>query len=236
MITTIAMDERDMESMLEVMALLKRIDPRGKQPLQETTTGKLPFFKFREWAGRLLTGLPMKTNPWTGSVSNQERLTTDGTAQRFSISENISDRHADIKVAKGIAALLLFILISGNSIAQLAADKKDVQVWAVPGKQKVRPNDRVETKTLYGQGKKTDQSGRRRERTCSFSGSYYHTCTPGMEAKSPGWFVRASDLKSEKGNVISRDQVNLFLEHYIQIYAISSPVGATGLWPDALAT
>jgi hypothetical protein len=35
--------------------------------------------------------------------------------------------------------------------------------------------------------------------------------------------------------MIPQNNVNLFLEHYIQIYAISSPVGAKGYWPDALA-
>jgi hypothetical protein len=59
---------------------------------------------------------------------------------------------------------------------------------------------------------------------------------PGWRPKAPdGFYVTASELKSPKGSTIPVDNVNLFMEHYILIYAISSPIGATGYWPDALA-
>ncbi|MEO9005474.1 MAG: glycoside hydrolase domain-containing protein, partial [Ginsengibacter sp.] len=59
---------------------------------------------------------------------------------------------------------------------------------------------------------------------------------PGYRAKAPdGFFIKSSDLSSKDGKIIPRAQVNFFLEHYIMIYAKSGPVGATGLWPDALA-
>ena len=58
----------------------------------------------------------------------------------------------------------------------------------------------------------------------------------GWRPKAPdGFFITVTDLKSSGGKVIPQKQVSLFLEHYIQIYAMSSPVGATGYWPDALA-
>ena len=59
---------------------------------------------------------------------------------------------------------------------------------------------------------------------------------PGRRPKAPGgFFVEASDLRSKEGKTISKDHITLFLEHYIMLYAKSSPVGGTGYWPDALA-
>src|SRR3546814_10223583 len=47
--------------------------------------------------------------------------------------------------------------------------------------------------------------------------------------------VCSSDLLSAQGKAIPRENVDLFVEHYIMLYAKSSPVGCTGYWPDALA-
>jgi hypothetical protein len=155
----------------------------------------------------------------------------------FSISENIANCCPYVKVANGIATLLLFLLISGNSIAQQTAEMKDVQVWAVPGEQKVRPNDRVETNNLVwsGEKKQIKVAGAGNEHV-PFQVVITTPVPPGWRPEAPdGFFVIASDLKSAEGKIIPQKQVNLFLVHYIQIYAISSPVGATGLWPDALA-
>ena len=59
---------------------------------------------------------------------------------------------------------------------------------------------------------------------------------PGWRPKAPdGFFITATELTSAQGKKIEQKQINLYLEHYVLIYAISSPVGATGYWPDALA-
>lgn len=112
-------------------------------------------------------------------------------------------------------------------------------VWAVPAEQKIRPDSRAENSNLvWSKDKKLvklagagnehvpfqvvvtvsgESQGRRGERT------------PG------GFFIKSSDLVSAGGNKIGSDHINFFVEHYIFIDAVSSPVGATGYWPDALA-
>jgi len=45
--------------------------------------------------------------------------------------------------------------------------------------------------------------------------------------------VEPSDLVSPSGR-IAKDRVKLYLEHVVLCYGKSSPVGATGFWPDAL--
>jgi hypothetical protein len=48
-----------------------------------------------------------------------------------------------------------------------------------------------------------------------------------------GFWVQASDLASPSGK-IPADRVKLYLEHVVLCYGKSSPIGATGFWPDAL--
>src|SRR6185503_21158889 len=50
-----------------------------------------------------------------------------------------------------------------------------------------------------------------------------------------GFFIKSSGLKNKDGKTISESQVSFYLEHYIMLYGKSSPIGATGYWPDALA-
>ena len=115
-------------------------------------------------------------------------------------------------------------------------------VWAVPAEQKVRPDDRIETSNLVwsAQDKKINVAGAGNEHvpfqvviSTSVSGSPRHVDIPG------GFFVEISDFTTSatrgRGNTISRDNINLYLQHYIMLYATSSPVGATHYWPDALA-
>lgn len=155
----------------------------------------------------------------------------------FSISENIVTRNADVKVADGIATLLLFLLISGNSIAQQVAEKKDVQVWAVPGEQKVRPESRVEASNLvWSDEKKTITVAGAGNEHVPFQVVITTPVPPGWRPKAPdGFFVEASELTSANGKKISLDNIKLFMEHYILVYAKSSLIGETGYWPDALA-
>ena len=114
----------------------------------------------------------------------------------------------------------------------------EISVWAAPAEQKIRPEDRIENRNLvWAKGeKKITVSGAGNEHvpfqvviTTSVSGSP-------RQVKAPdGFFIEISDLTSAQGNKISRENVNFYLQHYIMLYAPSSPVGATGYWPDALA-
>jgi hypothetical protein len=136
-----------------------------------------------------------------------------------------------------ITMVLLFLIYSGYPVKSQVNDvKENVQVWAVPGEQKVRPDDRVEKNNLVWSAdkKKINVAGAANEHV-PFQVVITTPVPPGWKAKaSEGFFMSASDLTSAQGKVIPKDRVGLFLEHYIQIYAISGPVGATGYWPDAL--
>lgn len=115
--------------------------------------------------------------------------------------------------------------------------EQKVTVWAVPAEQKVRPDDRVENSNLIwsSDGNKIQVAGAANEHV-PFQVVITTPIPEGRRPKAPeGFFVEASDLKSPEGGMISKDQISLFLEHYIMLYAKSSPVGATGYWPDALA-
>jgi hypothetical protein len=112
-----------------------------------------------------------------------------------------------------------------------------VTVWAAPAEQKVRPDDRVENSNLIwsAQEKKITVAGAGNEHV-PFQVILTTPIPPGYRAKAPeGFFIEASDLTAGQGKVIPQAQIRLFLEHYIMLYAKSSPVGATGYWPDALA-
>ncbi len=132
--------------------------------------------------------------------------------------------------------LLSFLSVSSVNGQQVAA-KGDYRVWAVPAEQKVRPKDKPETNNLVW-------SGEKKQITVAGAGNEHvpvqvvisAPVPEGWRPKAPdGFFITVSDLKSSNGKIIPQKQISLFLEHYIQIYAMSSPVGATGYWPDALA-
>ena len=138
-------------------------------------------------------------------------------------------------------SVIMVLLLMGLSVfivnAQQVTSVENIKVWAVPGEQKVRPDDKPESNNLVWSSEKklVRVSGAGNEHV-PFQVVITTPVPPGWRPKAPdGFFVSASDLKSESGKTISNKQVGLYLEHYIQIYAISSPVGATGLWPDALA-
>ncbi len=117
------------------------------------------------------------------------------------------------------------------------ASNDDVKVWVVPAEQKVRPADKIETSNLVWSGEKNmiTVSGAGNEHV-PFQVVITAPVPAGWKPKAPdGFFIVASDLKSSAGKIIPGNQISLYLEHYIQVYAISSPMGATGYWPDALA-
>lgn len=118
---------------------------------------------------------------------------------------------------------------------QEAFDQKTV-VWAAPAEQKIRPDDREETSNLVWSktDKKIRVAGAGNEHV-PFQVVITTPVPPGHRPKAPGgFFIEASSLTSPQGKVIDKKQIKLFLEHYIMLYAKSSPVGATGYWPDAL--
>ncbi len=133
--------------------------------------------------------------------------------------------------------LLLFILGLVSGSAQQTDIPGDVKVWAVPAEHKVRPADRIQNSNLVwsGEKKQIKVAGAGNEHV-PFQVVITTPVPPGWRPKAPdGFFIKASELVSASGKMIPQNNVNLFLEHYIQIYAVSSPVGTTGYWPDALA-
>lgn len=114
----------------------------------------------------------------------------------------------------------------------------NVKVWAVPAEQKVRPEAGTENNNLVwsGSDKKITVAGAGNEHvpfqvviSTNVSGSPRQVKTP------EGFWIEISDLTSAPGGKISKEKVKFYLEHYIFLDATSSPVGATGYWPDALA-
>lgn len=132
---------------------------------------------------------------------------------------------------------LFFIIYFYGASAQEPVKSEEIKIWAVPGEQKVRPDDIPETNNLvWSADKKAIKVSGAGNEHVPFQVVISTPVPPGWKPKAPdGFFVTVSDLKSDKGNLIQNKQISLFLEHYIQIYAKSSPVGATGYWPDALA-
>jgi hypothetical protein len=134
--------------------------------------------------------------------------------------------------------VLFAVLSSGTALlAQSPGNNDGIKVWAVPGEQKVRPDDRPEAANLVWSAadKQISIAGAGNEHV-PFQVVISAPVPPGWRPEAPGgFFVKASGLKSARGDVIDQKNVKLFLEHYIQIYAASGPVGATGYWPDALA-
>lgn len=142
------------------------------------------------------------------------------------------DRNSHCKVI-----MLLVIYLLAQHFAMAMSDNSDIRVWAVPAEQKVRPKDKVETTNLIWTGDKKliSVAGAGNEHV-PFQVVITAPIPEGWRPKAPdGFFISATDLTSATGKVIPKKQISLFLEHYIQIYAMSSPIGATGYWPDALA-
>ena len=129
---------------------------------------------------------------------------------------------------------MIFLSCTAFAAAVCAADQP-VSVWAVPSVQKVRPEDPVEGSNLVWSGK---------TKTVTISGAKNEhvpfqvvVTTPPPPTRydkaSSGFRVESSDLVSPAGR-IAKDRVKLYLEHVVLCYGKSSPVGATGFWPDAL--
>ena len=155
----------------------------------------------------------------------------------YALVSDQSDQYTHHKTVSMIFIILLFASGIKPCKAQLPEMKNDIKVWAVPGEQKVRPKDQIEKSNLVwsAETKTIKVSGAGNEHV-PFQVVITAPVPPGWRPKAPdGFFVSVSDLTSAQGKIIPQKQIGLFLEHFIQIYAISSPVGSTGYWPDALA-
>ncbi len=111
----------------------------------------------------------------------------------------------------------------------------DVEVWAVPSVYKVRPDDAPQSSNLVwdGAARAVSLGGARNEHVPF---QLVISAPPPPDRYVPaagGFFVEASDLVSTAGR-IPREQIRLYLVHYVLCSAPSSPVGGTGFWPDAL--
>ena len=122
------------------------------------------------------------------------------------------------------------------SAVSMCSFGKDIEVWAVPSIQKVRPDDPAQSRNAVWDGD---------SRTISLAGAknehvpfqvVISTEPPKNRIDPPasGLFVTASDLVAPAGRIPS-SQIKLYFEHDILCQGASSPVGAGGFWPDALA-
>jgi hypothetical protein len=124
---------------------------------------------------------------------------------------------------------------SSESVSDPSAEK--LAVWAAPAEQKIRSTAGVETDNLIWskEGNKINVAGAGNEHV-----PFQVVITAPMPAArkgapAAGFFIKCSDLTSAAGKTIPEAKVNFYLEHYIMLYAVSGPAGATGYWPDALA-
>ncbi len=142
--------------------------------------------------------------------------------------------------------MIVFIFFFGLIQAQTGALKDaasdlaktlQIRVWAAPAEQKIRPDDGIESENLIWSGteKRVSVAGAANEHipfqlvvSTNVKGS------PRKIKPENGFFVEVSDLVSENHR-IPGEEIKLYVEHYIMLFAKSSPVGATGYWPDALA-
>ena len=134
-----------------------------------------------------------------------------------------------------ISYMVMMFLVTTGFTSRLAG--ADVKVWAVPAEQKVRPKDKPETSNLVWSSlkKEVNVAGASNEHV-PFQVIISAPVPEGWRPKAPdGFFVTITDLSNTEGKIIPQKNISLSIEHYIQIYAMSSPVGATGYWPDALA-
>jgi hypothetical protein len=155
----------------------------------------------------------------------------------INFSEIVLTCFKNSSMTRYISILVLVGLFVIPSWAQGIAIRDSVKIWAVPAEQKVRPGDRVESSNLVwsAENKKITVAGAGNEHV-PFQVVITTPVPEGWRPKAPdGFFVTASDLTSVQGKTIPQKQISLYLEHYIMLFAKSSPIGATGYWPDALA-
>lgn len=142
-------------------------------------------------------------------------------------------------VQKTINRIFFVILFSGLFLFPSTAfsQTNEISIWVAPCEQKIRPDDPVERENLvWNENDKRISIAGAGNQHVAFQVVVTVPVPEGHNAKpEDGFFVKASDLKSDGGNIIPNGKVKLYLEQYILLYGKSSLVGATGFWPDALA-
>ena len=120
------------------------------------------------------------------------------------------------------------------SVTAALAQAPPVEVWAVPDVYKVRPGEPPQAANLvWDKGSKTISLAGARNQHVPFQMVISAPPSHGDAAPPSGFFVEAGDLRSGPAR-IPRQNVKLYLEHFILCYGKSSPIGETGFWPDAL--
>ena len=108
--------------------------------------------------------------------------------------------------------VVMLISVTGSRLQAQTDNSTGVKVWAVPGEQKVRPDDKAETSNLVwsAEKKQVTIAGAGNEHV-PFQVVISTPVPPGWRPKAPdGFFVRASELKSAQGKVIPQQNVKLF--------------------------
>ncbi len=131
--------------------------------------------------------------------------------------------------------LAMVIAVCAAAATSMDSTENPVSVWAVPSVQKVRPDDRIEASNLvWSEKTKTVTIAGAKNEHVPFQIVISTPPPPTRHQKAAsGFSVQASDLSSASAKIAS-DRVRLFLEHVVLCYGKSSPIGATGFWPDAL--
>ena len=126
---------------------------------------------------------------------------------------------------------LFAIVICISAISGYSQTPVPVTVWAAPAEQKVRPDDKPETANLIWSesGKKITLAGAGNEHVP------FQVVITAPTTSPEGLWMEITDLTSTTGEKITKNNINFYLQHYIYLNKVSSPVGKSGYWPDALA-
>lgn len=133
-----------------------------------------------------------------------------------------------------VIGLMMLVATSGVSAQP---ESGEVTVWVAPDMQKIRPDDEAETNNIVWSGEegRVSVAGAGNEHV-PFQVVITAPVPEGYEPEAPGgFFIEGSELRASTGETIAADAIDFYLEHYVLVYARSSPIGETGYWPDALA-
>lgn len=147
-----------------------------------------------------------------------------------------------------LTILLTAVLSPGSGYAQVAdtgANEEEsadvttggqVSVWSAPAERKIRPEDAPESENVVWNEENNEVSvaGAGNEHV-PFQVIITAPDAPARNEAPEGFFVESTVLRSQAGEVLSSDNINFYLQHYIFLDGKSSPIGDTGYWPDALA-
>src|SRR5690606_22717661 len=135
----------------------------------------------------------------------------------------------------------IFFTISSISQAQItqtgaideetAAGEGNLRIWAVTAEQKVRTDDRVEDYNLVWskENKRIRVAGAGNEHV-PFQ-VVISVPVPGNRGPAAGgFFIEAGALSTGSNQIIPKEAVKFYLQHYIMLDGQSSAIGETGYW------